>query len=109
MNKICLLITKTPHSSEDRGRVFGPALLARERGDDVAVYLLGDAVYGAKAGLKESGVREIISKGAQVRASAKDARARALETLEEGVELLEDFEKEFVTDMMENSDRVISW
>jgi sulfur relay protein TusB/DsrH len=109
MNKLCLLITKNPHSPADRERVFGPALLAREKGADVTVYLLGDAVYGAKAGLKESGIKEIISKGAKVCAAARDVRARALKSLEDGVEALEDFDKELVTDMMEDSDRVISW
>jgi sulfur relay protein TusB/DsrH len=73
------------------------------------VYLLGDAVYGAKSGLKESGVKELLSKGVSVRVSAKDARARALKELVEGVESLEDFERELVTDMMENAERVISW
>jgi len=110
MNKLCLLITRLPYSSEDRERMFGLAKKAREDGGDVTVYLLGDGIYNAKSGLEHGPAREVLQAGGKVRASGKDVRARALAgKVEEGVVVLEDFENEFVKDLMENSERVVSW
>ena len=110
MKKLCLLITRLPHSSEDRERMFGLVKRSREDGGEVTVYLLGEGVYNASSGLENGPVKEIMGTGAKVRASGKDVRARALgKKVEEGVEVLDDFENEFVKDVMENSERVISW
>jgi sulfur relay protein TusB/DsrH len=82
--------------------------LAREAGGDVNIYLLGDGVYNAKSGMGI--LKDVLGNGAKVRACGKDVKARALgNRLEEGVEVLDDFENEFVKDMMEGSERVISW
>jgi sulfur relay protein TusB/DsrH len=90
--------------------MFGLANKAREDGGEVNIYLLGDGVYNAKSGLKEGTVKAVLEKGAKVRASGPDIKARALSgRVEEGVEILDDFENEFVKEMMENSERVISW
>jgi sulfur relay protein TusB/DsrH len=90
--------------------MFGLAKKAREDGGEVTIYLLGEGVYNAKAGLEDGPVKAVLESGAKVRASGKDVKARALGSkVEEGVEVLDDFENEFVKDMMENSERVISW
>jgi len=110
MTKLCLLITKNPHSPEDVERFCGVARRAREKEMDVSVYLMGDGVYCAKRGIGEVGVLEMIGKGVKINVSAKDVKARALANrIAEGVDVLEDFEERFVHDMMEGSDRVISW
>ena len=110
MTKLCLLITKVPHSPEDVERFCGVARKAREKDMDVSVYLTGDGVYCAKAGYKEGGVQEMVEKGVKIKVNGKDLKARALggRTVE-GVEVLDDFEERFVHETMEEADRVISW
>ena len=114
MNKICLLITKPPHSDDGQERMCGLAKRAREREMEVTVYLIGDGVFCAKKGQKGhmgESIRMALENGIRVRASAKDLVARALpeEQVEPGVEFVEEIEKEFVKEMMEDSERVISW
>ena len=114
MERICLLITKPPHSDDGQERMCGIAQRAKEREMDVTVYLLGDGVFCAKKGQKGhmgESIRMALENNVSILASAKDLRARALpeDQLEEGVVLVEEIESEFVEDMMENSERVISW
>jgi sulfur relay protein TusB/DsrH len=114
MKRICLLITKPPHTDDGQERMCGIAKRAREREMEVAVYLIGDGVYCAKKGQKGhmgESIRMALQNGVKVRASAKDLKARALpeDRIEEGVEFVEELESDFVKDMMENAERVISW
>jgi sulfur relay protein TusB/DsrH len=92
----------------------GLAKRARERDMEVTVYLIGDGVFCAKKGQKGhmgESIRMALESGIRVRASAKDLVSRALpeEQVEPGVEFVEEIEKEFVKNMMEDAHRVISW
>jgi sulfur relay protein TusB/DsrH len=109
-----MLIMSPPHSDESSERLCGLSNRAIERGMDVRIYLLGDGVLCSKKGQKGhigANIRAAISKGISVKASAKDLRARAItaEQVEQGVELVEDMEGDFVEDVMERSERVITW
>lgn len=114
MTKLCLLITRPPHSDEGAERICGIARRAKERGIDVTVYMLGDGVLCAKKGQKGYVGRNMkiaLEKGVKIKASSKDLLARAIppEYVEPGVKVIEGIEGEFVEDVMENADRVISW
>jgi sulfur relay protein TusB/DsrH len=81
---------------------------------DIVVYLLGDGVLCTKINQKSligQNLKSALKKGVLFKASAKDLRARAIRNnqVEPGVSIIEDFEGEFVDDIMENADRVISW
>ena len=95
MNKICLLITKPPHSDDGQERMCGLAKRAREREMEVTVYLIGDGVFCAKKGQKGhmgESIRMALENGIRVRASAKDLVARALpEEQVEGLKKLGDW------------------
>jgi sulfur transfer complex TusBCD TusB component (DsrH family) len=56
-------------------------------------------------------IMSAIDSGTQVFASTKDLQARAIskEYVEKGIMILENLEEVFVEDVMENSQRVISW
>lgn len=114
MTRVCLLITKPPHSDEGAQRMCGISQRAKERDMDVAVYFLGDGVLCAKKdqkGYVGKNMRIAIENGVELNASSKDllARAISLDQVEPGIKLIDDLEGEFVDDMMENADRVISW
>ena len=114
MIKICLLIMKPPHSDESAERMCGIAKRARDRNDDVAVYLMGDGVLCAKKGQKGyvgKNLKMALENGVRIKASGNDLAARAidLEHVEPGVKVIEDIEGEFIDDVMENADQVISW
>jgi sulfur relay protein TusB/DsrH len=114
MTRVCLLITKLPKSIEDFDRIFGLSQSAKELKNEVVVYFLGDSVLCTKnnqKGFLGKNMKIALENGVELRASAKDLRARAItkDQVETGVDILEDFEDEFVEDMMEKSDRVISW
>jgi len=114
MKRICLLFMRVPHSEEEAGRMCGIANRAKERGMQVAVYLLGDGVLCAKKGPNKhigQNIRTALEKGISIKASARDLRARAIpaEQVESEVEIIEDLEGVFVEDIMENADGVISW
>jgi len=87
---------------------------AKDRGWEVGVYLQGDGVYCAKKGQKGSlgvGLRNALQRKAEVYANRKDLLARAIpETnVEPGVKVLDGLEGQFVEDVMERSERTISW
>jgi sulfur relay protein TusB/DsrH len=100
--KSCILLMKQPCTEGESWRI-GEAI--RAKGD--TLFLLGDAV--------ESGRKEYrgyaLSREAKVIASARDLRARGIETseLQEGIEIVEDIEGDFIDVMMEHADRVIAW
>jgi len=112
MTRFCLLLMKSPHSDEEERAVFGPLWEARGQGQEAALYLLGDGVLCAKKDSHQGkGLKGLIEKGIEIKASTKDLRARAIskENVEPGILELDDLEGEFVTDMMERSQRVMSW
>ena len=114
MTRVCLLITKPPHSDEGAERMCGIARRAKERNMDVTVYFLGDGVLCAKKdqkGYVGKNMKIALENGVQIRASSGDLKARAIadDQVEPGVEIVEDLEGDFVLDVMENADRVISW
>jgi sulfur relay protein TusB/DsrH len=114
MTRVCLLVTKTPYSDEDAERMYGISCRAKERDFEVVTYFLGDGVLCTKKNQKGylgKNMKIALENGVTLRASAKDLRARAIspDQVEHGVDILEDFEDEFVDDMMEKSDMVISW
>lgn len=114
MTRICLLITKPPHDSEGAERMCGISRRAKDRDFEVVTYFLGDGVLCVKKNQKGyvgKNMKMALDSGVKLRASAKDLKARAIpqDQVESGVEILDDFEDEFIEDMMERSDRVISW
>jgi sulfur relay protein TusB/DsrH len=107
--KTCILLMKLPCSEGESWRI---AEAVRAKGD--SLYLLGDAVLSCRKeyrGHPSSIVGTALSRGAKVRASARDLRARGVELaeLEKGVEAVEDVEGSFVDEMMEHAQRVIAW
>jgi sulfur relay protein TusB/DsrH len=103
---------RTPSSEEDSERLF--CLTREDVGQDIAIYLLGDAVLCARKGQSGhhgTGVRETLRKGAQLRACARDLRARGIrpEDVESGIEVVEDLEGVLIEDVMEHEGRVVSW
>ncbi len=114
MTQLTLLITKPPNSNEDAQRMCGISEVARNRGFDVTVYLIGDGVLCAKRGQKGvigKHMKSALQNGVRIKANASDLLARAIlpEQSEPGVEIIDDLEGEFVEEIMEKSDRVISW
>ena len=109
-----MLITKPPHSDERAEHICGISKRAREREMDVTVYLLGDGVLCAKKdqkGYVGQSMKLALQTGVKLKASAKDLRARAIppDQVESGIDVIEDLEGEFVDNIMENADRVVSW
>lgn len=114
MSDVCLLITKPPHSDEGSERMCGIAHRAKEKGNDVTVFLLGDGVYCAKKGQKGrfgQNLQSALDAGITIKASKRDLEARAMPDgmVNEAVVVVEDLEKEFIIDTMENAKRVITW
>jgi len=114
MTKLCVLITKPPHSDERAEHICGISKRAKEREMDVSIYFLGDGVLCTKKGQKGyigQNMKVALQSGVTLKASANDLRARAMppEQVESGIEIIDDLEGEFVDDIMENADRVISW
>ena len=109
-----MLLTRLPHGDEDAERILGLSARASAGGKGAHLYLLGDGVLCAMKGQKTRAgelFRKAVSAGLLARASAKDCRARGITTdsVESGVEIIEDFEGAFIEDMMEHSGGVISW
>ena len=109
--RTCILLMRTPVSEEDAERLLG---LAKESAPDVGLYLLGDGVLCARkgqVGYLGSGVKTALDSGAEVKASARDLRARGIkpEEIMKGVVQTDDLEGEFLKDAMERSGRVFSW
>jgi len=114
MTKIALLITKTPHSDEGAERMCGISKRAKEREMDVTIYMLGDGVLCAKKdqkGYVGTNIKIALENGVSIKASANDLNARAIrkEQVEPEIEIVTDLESQFVEDIMESADRVISW
>jgi sulfur relay protein TusB/DsrH len=109
VKRLCVLITRIPHGDDDLGRVFGGLLKAKNAGLEVSAYLLGDGVLLAKKGPMGENIKKVLEEGVGVVASAKDLRSRAITTVIDGVESVEDFEEVFLNDVMERCDKVISW
>lgn len=114
MIRICLLITKPPHDDEGAERMCGISRRAKERDMDVVVYFLGDGVLCTKKeqkGYVGKNMKIALKNDVELKASAKDLRARAIpnDQIEPGVIAVEELEDEFVEDIMEKADRVITW
>ena len=114
MTRICMLITKPPHSDEAAERICGLSRRAIEREIEVAVYLLGDGVLCAKKGQKGhvgENMRKALERKVPVKASGRDLKARAIkpDQVEDGIEIVDDLAGDFVEDVMERSDRVVAW
>jgi sulfur relay protein TusB/DsrH len=109
-----MLIMKPPHSTEDARKMCDLLSAAKSKGMQVGVYLLGDGVFCAKKGHKGllgESLISALSQGAEISASKKDMISRAISNANvvAGVKVLDDFEGAFVEDVMERSDRVISF
>jgi sulfur relay protein TusB/DsrH len=107
--KSCVLLMKVACTEGESWRI-GEAI--RAKGD--ALFLLGDAVVcGRKEfrGHASSIVSAALSRGAKVSASARDLRARGIDTseLHEGILVVEDIEGDFIDMTMMHADRVIAW
>jgi sulfur relay protein TusB/DsrH len=107
--KSCILLMKQPCTEGESWRI-GEAI--RAKGD--ALFLLGDAVASGRKeyhGHASSIVSGALSREAKVIASARDLRARGIEAseLQEGIEIVEDIEGDFIDVTMEHADRVIAW
>jgi sulfur relay protein TusB/DsrH len=92
----------------------GIAQTARQNGMEVTVYLIGDGVLCAKKdqkGYVGKNIRTALENGTIIKAGENDLHARAIpqEHVQTGIEMVEDIEGLLVEDIMENSDRVISW
>ena len=114
MKHITLLITKPPHSDEGAERMCGISKHAKERDMDVTIYLLGDGVLCAKSdqkGYVGKNMKTALQNGVKIKASSGDLEARAISSdqVEPGVFVIDDLEDEFVEEVMETADRVISW
>ena len=107
--KSCILLMKLPCTEGESWRI-GEAI--RAKGD--TLFLLGDAVESGRKeyrGHASSIVSGALSREAKVIASARDLRARGIEAseLQEGIEIVEDIEGDFIDVTMEHADRVIAW
>lgn len=114
MARTALILARIPHAEDDAERTLGYARYLKESGDDVALYLLGDAVLLARSGMASSAADRFwgaLSAGVQVFVSENDLRARALgeDRLAPGVSAILDIEGAIVDDVMGKSERVISW
>lgn len=110
--RLCILLMRTPSTEEDNARIFG--VLSHVRGEDVAIYLLGDGVLCGRKGQAASiggGVERALRSGAKVVIGARDLRARGIQSTEllEDLEVVEDLEGDFIEESMEWADRVITW
>ena len=107
--RTCILLMKLPCTEGESWRI---AEAVRGKGDEL--YLLGDAVMIGREkyrGHPSTIVSTALSRGAKVRASGRDIRARGVELpeLSNGIEVVEDIEGLFVDGMMKRTDRVIAW
>lgn len=114
MEKLCMLITKPPHSGEGAERMCGISTTAKKEGMAVTIYLIGDGVLCAKknqTGHIGVNIRTAIDNNVHVYASSMDLLARGLSGahVEEGVEVVGDIEERYVVDVMEHATRVVSW
>jgi len=108
--KICMLITKPPHTTEGCKRVCGLSKRAREKKVKVSIYLVGDGVLFAKSNL-EGNAMMTPDEFIDIKVNMKDLMARGItkDKLEYGIEAVEDIEDLFVVDAMENSGLVVTW
>jgi sulfur relay protein TusB/DsrH len=109
-----LLVSKSVHSKDAYDKVFGLAMAARDRGFEIAVYLIGDGVLTAKKDSKvfdDNNFGSVLDSGITIAACKQDLLARALppEHVQPGIVILDDLEGTFLEDMMENADRVVAW
>ncbi|HEY3419146.1 MAG TPA: hypothetical protein VGK23_01165 [Methanomassiliicoccales archaeon] len=107
--RTCILLMKTPCTEGESWRI---AEAIRGKGDNL--FLLGDAVMNCRReyrGHPSSIIEGALSRGAKVRASGRDLRARGIDPSElaKGVEVVEDIEGMFIEEAMERADRVIAW
>lgn len=114
MKKICLLITKKPHSVEEANYTFGLSNIAKEQNMNVTVYLMGNGVYCSKKnqkGIIGDFIKNSLNQHIKIIASAKDLRDRSISNnqVESIIEIIDDFEGSFIEEIMENADKVISW
>jgi sulfur relay protein TusB/DsrH len=114
MTNICLLISKTPHSDERAELMCGISQRAKKRDMNVTVYFIGDGVLCTKKNQKGyvgRNMKNALDNGVLLKVSAKDLKARAIleNQVEPGIKIIDDLEGEFVDDVMEHADRVITW
>jgi len=108
------MMTKTPRDDAGAEKMCGISKRAKERDMEVVIYFLGDGVFCTKRDQKGyigENMKTALKNGVNLRASKKDLLARAItdDQVESGVEIISNFEEELITDIMERSDRVISW
>ena len=110
--RVCILLMRKPISDEDSNRIV--SLIKESPRSEIAIYLLGDGVLCARknqSGYHGALIREAMQMEADVRACARDLRARGIseDEVQVGIEIVEDFEGAFLEDALENSGGVYSW
>ena len=87
------------------------ALSRVELTHEVVLYLMGDEVYCAKKGTAiASELHQFVTKGGEIYVRKEDLIARGLrEVLLEQTHAPDDFFSQLVQDIMENSDRIITF
>jgi sulfur relay (sulfurtransferase) complex TusBCD TusD component (DsrE family) len=111
-NSIGIILTKTPHGSEDaeNALVIGKEALAS--GKKLGIFLLGDGVWVGKAG-KDDRIQtmllEIIEKGAKVTVSEPHLKAYGLtgDKIVQDIAIIKKPYAEMVEMVMEEWDKVI--
>ena len=86
------------------------ALLARSKGDEVGIYLLGDGVVLSRKKSKASGIlKDAIASGCEIYVRGEDLAARGISATElvDNAIVPSDFFDQMLDDIMERSDRVI--
>ncbi len=111
-DKIGIIITKTPHGSEDPENALKIGTEALASGKNLGIFLISDGVWIGKAGegdeIQEL-LQNIIDKGAKVVVSEPHLKAygMAKEKLINGIEVVEKPYGQLVDLVMEEWDKVI--
>lgn len=102
---------RLPVSEEEAGKIIGIALHALQKGDGVAIYLLGEGAFWVKGIMPRRFLKEALDKGAKVEAGERDLLARGImkDAVEARIGIVTDLEGDLVDDVMYSADRVISW
>ena len=114
MNKISIILSNPPSSDEQVERIFGLLDRANQKGIQIKFFLMGNGVYSSKKGQKNKfyeKIQKAILNGTKIKVCKRDLKARSIsdENIEQGIEIIEDFDKTLITEIMEDSDKVISW
>jgi sulfur relay protein TusB/DsrH len=104
MASLLLVLSKDPYSTEIPDLVLNIGLDAKEKGNDVCLYLIEDGVTATRAGSYSEKISNVQSNGIKVYADDKSVAARGIEgKIISGVEV-KDIEVLF--DFIMESDRV---